>query len=38
MEETNNEISERKNTISDNQLTKKNKLQQEKIKKLTNDK
>ena len=38
MEEANNEISEPKDTISDNQLTKKIKLQQEKIKKLTNDK
>ena len=31
MEEANNEISEPENTISDNQLTKKIKLQQEKI-------
>ena len=31
MEEANNEISEPENTVSDNQLTKKIKLQQEKI-------
>ena len=31
MKEANNEISEPENTISDNQLTKKIKLQQEKI-------
>ena len=31
MEETNNEISEPENTISDNQLTKKINLQQEKV-------